>query len=350
MNIAEYLYYLGLSAKKFVALKYQKRLPFRVISIGNITLGGTGKTPAAIAVAEEAKMRGFQPVILTRGYKGTAFGPCFVTKGEKPLLSAAQAGDEPLLMAERLTGVPIVKGSDRYEAGRFALKEFNIQSSMFSVTGNREAGSSQAPNPQPPIPIFILDDGFQHWKLYRERDIVLIDARNPFGSRKLFPLGRLREPLTALNRADVIMITKAKREDPGLIAEIRWYNKRSPIFFSDHRIVAVKSGSGEKKQPDCLQGRKVFCFCGLADPESFRNTVTGSGAEIAGMKAYRDHHRYCQQDLAEIVKECRSSGASWIVTTDKDMVKLRNLDLPENILIIEIGFIAGRPFFDSVFA
>ena len=102
MNIAEYLYYLGLSAKKFFALKNQKRLPFRVISIGNITLGGTGKTPAAIAIAEEAKKRGFQPVILTRGYKGTAQGPCFVTKGGKPLLTAAQAGDEPLLMAERL--------------------------------------------------------------------------------------------------------------------------------------------------------------------------------------------------------------------------------------------------------
>ncbi len=345
MNIAEYLYYLGLSAKKFVALKNQKRLPFRVISIGNITLGGTGKTPAAIAVAEEAKKRGFQPVILTRGYKGTAQGPCFVTKGEKPLLTAAQAGDEPLLMAERLSGVPIVKGADRYEAGMYAIEAGEGQ----KAKAGEESVFSLLPSAISPI-VFILDDGFQHWKLYRDRDIVLIDARNPFGSRKLFPVGRLREPLIGLNRADVIMITKAKREDAGLIAEIRWYNKRSPIFFSDHRIVAVKSGSGEKKQPDCLQGRKVFCFCGLADPESFRNTVTGSGAEIAGMKAYRDHHRYCQQDLAEIVKECRSSGASWIVTTDKDMVKLRNLDLPENILIIEIGFIAGRPFFDSVFA
>ena len=141
------------------------------------------------------------------------------------------------------------------------------------------------------------------------------------------------------------MITKAKREDAGLIAEIRRYNKHAPIFFSDHRVVAVRSGSGERKPPDCLQGRKVFCFCGLADPESFRNSVAGSGAEVAGMKAYRDHHLYCQQDVAEIVKECGSSGASWIITTDKDMVKLRNLDLPENILIIEIAFIADQAFF-----
>jgi len=350
MNIAEYLYYLGLSAKKLLALKNRKRLPFRVISIGNITLGGTGKTPAAIAIAEEAKKRGFQPIILTRGYKGTAQGPCFVTKGEKPLLTAAQAGDEPLLMAERLSNVLIVKDSDRYKAGMFALKEFNVQNSMFSVTGNREADSLQAPNPQPPIPVFILDDGFQHWKLYRDRDIVLIDSRNPFGNGKLFPVGRLREPLIGLSRADVIMITRAKREDAGLIAEIRRYNTHAPIFFSDHCVVAVRSRSGERKPPDCLRGRKVFCFCGLADPESFRNSVAGSGAEVTGMKAYRDHYLYSQQDVAEIVKECGSSGASWIITTDKDMVKLRNLDLPENILIIEIVFFANQTFFESVFA
>lgn len=333
MNVPEYLYYLGLSAKKYIALKNQKRLPLRVISIGNITLGGTGKTPAAIAVAEEAKKRGLRPIILTRGYKGTAQGPCFVTKGEKPLLTAAQAGDEPMLMAERLTGVPIVKGSDRYRAGLFALQYVSPEPSTLK---------SQH--------LFILDDGFQHWNLYRDRDILLIDSRNPFGNRKLFPAGRLREPLTSLERADVIMITKAEREDPGLIAEIRRYNNCAPVFFSEHRVVAMRSGSGEMRPLDFLRGRKVFCFCGLADPESFRNTVAALGAEVAGMKSHRDHHRYCQQDLAEIVRECRSAGASWILTTDKDRVKLRNLDLPANILIIEIAFSAGQPFFESVFA
>ena len=345
MNFLEYLYYLGLSAKKFVSLKNQKRLPFRVISIGNITLGGTGKTPAAIAVAEEAKKLGFQPIILTRGYKGTAQGPCFVTKGDKPLLTAEQAGDEPLLMAETLSGVPIVKGADRYEAGMFAIEAGEWQ----KAKKGEESAFSLGPLAVSPI-IFILDDGFQHWKLYRDRDIVLIDSRNPFGNRKLFPAGRLREPLTELSRADVIMITKAEREDAGLIAEIRRYNKHVPIFFSEHRVTAVRSGTGQRQPPDCLRNRKVFCFCGLADPEAFRNTVAGSGAEVAGMKAFRDHHRYRQQDVAEIVKESSSSGASWIITTDKDMVKLRNLDLPENILIIEIAFIADRPFFESVFA
>ncbi len=351
MNIAEYLYYLGLSAKKFFALKNQKRLPFRVISIGNITLGGTGKTPAAIAVAEEAKKRGFQPIILTRGYKGTAEGPCFVTKGDKPLLTAAQAGDEPLLMAERLEGVVIVKGADRYEAGMFAIEAGKGQ--WVRGNGQKIGKDDQANSLSPPAvspSIFILDDGFQHWKLYRDRDIVLIDARKPFGNKRLFPVGRLREPLTALHRADVIMITKAGREDPGLIAEIRKYNKHVPIFFSGHRVVSIRSGSGERMSPDSLRGKKVFCFCGLADPESFSITVAGSGAEVAGMKAYRDHHRYGQQDIDAVSRESLASGASWIITTEKDFVKLRNLDLPGNILIIEIAFIADQPFFDSVFA
>lgn len=344
MNIAEYIYYLGLLAKKFFALKNQNKLPFRVISIGNITVGGTGKTPAAIAIAEDAKKRGFFPIILTRGYKGTAQGPCFVSKGEGPLLTAEQAGDEPFHMAEKLRGVVIVKGADRYEAGMYAVKALSNQLSAVSIN------LSESPSPLPLAPIFILDDGFQHWKLCRDRDIVLIDAQNPFGNRRLLPLGRLREPLSELARAHVIMITKTEREDAGLIAEIRRYNKNAPVFFSTHRAVALRSAAGDRKPLEWMKEKKVFCFCGLADPASFINTVEFAGAVIAGMKVYRDHHQYCQQDMAEIVKECSASGASWIITTEKDMVKLGNLDLPANILIIEIAFTAGTTFFDSVFA
>ncbi|MBS1111922.1 MAG: lpxK, partial [Nitrospirae bacterium] len=152
-------------------LKKPKTLPYKVISIGNITLGGTGKTPAVIALAEEAKRRGFQPCILTRGYKGKAKGPCFVTKGEEPLLDVSQAGDEAYLMSEALSGVVIIKCADRYEGGMFALN-----SQLLTL-------NSQL--------IFILDDGFQHCQLNRDKDIVLIDATNPFDNGKLFPEGRL---------------------------------------------------------------------------------------------------------------------------------------------------------------
>ncbi len=335
MTLIEYMYYLGMSAKRFFALRNRRRLPCRVISIGNITVGGTGKTPATIAIAEEAKERGFLPLILTRGYKGTAPGPCFVSRGEGPLLSAVQAGDEPYLMAERLRGVPIVKGPGRFKAGMFALQAWD------------ERGI-------PPLPVLrrivcILDDGFQHWQLYRDRDVVLIDAGNPFGNRKLLPLGRLREPLSGLNRADVIAITKSGREDSGLVAEIRTFNRHAPVFFTSHRAVSIVLPSGEKLPPEWLQDRKVFCFCGLADPASCRDTLTSAGAVITGMKKYPDHYSYAQQDIATIVKDCSASGAAWAVTTGKDMAKIRNLDLPGNILIIEITFAADRPFFDSVF-
>lgn len=343
MNLFEYLYYLGLSAKKFVSLKNRRRLPFRVISVGNITVGGTGKTPAAIAIAEEAQKRGLQPIILTRGYKGKAEGPCFVTKGEGPLLTVRQAGDEPFLMAERLRGVPIIKGADRYEAGMYALKQLKAPE-------NAGVSGSPVPNPRTLTPVFILDDGFQHWSLFRDKDIVLIDARNPFGNRRLLPAGRLREPLPALQRADVVVITRAEREDSGLIADVRKYNLRAPIFFSHHRAVSVQSASGERKPVSWLKGKKVFCFCGLADPESFGSTVSSAGAEVTGMKTYRDHHAYAQKDIDAVMKECSVSGASWVFTTAKDMVKLAHLDLPGNILIIEIAFTADPPFFDSVFA
>jgi tetraacyldisaccharide 4'-kinase len=202
MGIPEFLYSVGLSAKKAYSLSRRRRLPCRVISIGNITVGGTGKTPAAIALAGEAKKRGGSPVILTRGYKGSAKGPCFVTKGEGPLLNADEAGDEPVLMAERLKGVPIIKGSDRYEAGMFALQSLDPQ---LSTLGSR---------------LFILDDGFQHWKLSRDKDILLIDSGNPFGNRALLPLGKLREPLSAIERADIVVLTKCQSPADFQRAEI----------------------------------------------------------------------------------------------------------------------------------
>jgi tetraacyldisaccharide 4'-kinase len=166
MTPLELLYYLGYSVHRGYGTKTQKRLPARVISIGNITLGGTGKTPAAIALTYEAKQRGFAPCILTRGYGGKAKGPCFVSRGEGPLLNAYDAGDEAFLMAEKLKGIPVVKGPDRYEAGMFALRNLRVQTAHSQSEW-----------------IFILDDGFQHWGLFRDMDILLLDGMNPFGNR-----------------------------------------------------------------------------------------------------------------------------------------------------------------------
>jgi tetraacyldisaccharide 4'-kinase len=339
MGIPEFLYSVGLSAKKAYSLSRRRRLPCRVISIGNITVGGTGKTPAAIALAGEAKKRGFSPVILTRGYKGSAKGPCFVTKGEGPLLSAGEAGDEPVLMAERLRGVPVIKGSDRYEAGMFALQSFDSQLSTLS---------SQ--------PLFLLDDGFQHWKLYRDRDILLIDSEDPFGNRALLPLGKLREPLRAIERADIVVLTKCQSsagfqrpEIKAIIDEINRYNAKAPVFLSGHSIVAAGLQTGEKISFARFRGSKVFGFCALGNPRSFVNTIVSSGAVLSGMKTYRDHHKYTRADMEKIIGESEKSGAEWLVTTEKDMIKIRDLDLPENIIIIGIEFSVNERFYDAVF-
>ena len=339
MGIPEFLYSVGLSAKKAYSLGRQRRLPCRVISIGNITVGGTGKTPAAIALAEEAKRRGFSPFILTRGYKGSAKGPCYVTRGDGPLLSADEAGDEPVLMAERLKGVPIIKGSDRYEAGMFALQNSNAQ----RLTLNSQ-------------PLFILDDGFQHWKLYRDKDILLIDSEDPFGNRMLLPLGKLREPLRAIGRADVVVVTKCKGPDgfqqkkiKDIVEEIKKYNAKAPVFLSGHSVVTAGLQSGEKISFARLKGGKVFGFCALGNPGSFFSTIVSSGAVLSGIKTFRDHYKYSQADLEKIRVEAEKSRAEWIVTTEKDMIKIRDLDLPENIIIIGIEFSVDKGFYNAVF-
>lgn len=349
MGLPEFLYYIGLSSKRAFSLRHRKKLPYRVISIGNITVGGTGKTPATIALAQEAKERGYSPVILTRGYKGSARGPCFVSRGEGPLLNVREAGDEPLLMAEKLPGVPVVKGGNRYEAGLFALQNLDPELSTPSPQAEPpEVGNSQ--------PLFILDDGFQHWKLCRDKDVLLIDSWDPFGNRTLLPLGKLREPLGAVKRADIVVLTKCKGPGgfqrsnvEGIIAEIKKYNAKAPVFLSGHRIVALSRQSGEKISPERLKAGKVFGFCALGNPGSFRNTVAETGAVITGFMTFRDHYKFAGGDMVKIKEEALKSGAEWIVTTEKDMIKIRDLDLPENIIIIGIEFSIDKEFYDAVF-
>jgi len=338
MNLFEGLYYIGYSIKKTYAVKRQKRLPCRVISVGNITVGGTGKTPATIAIAGEARRRGFVPGILTRGYRGTMKGPCFVTKGDKPLLDEEEAGDETVLIAERLKDVAVVKGADRYEAGMFALSSLPIE---------------LRPD------IFILDDGFQHWKLFRDRDILLIDGTNPFGNRRLLPLGPLREPLNAIGRASIIVITKMEEGkemgDRGrysvnsLIEEVRRHNTKAPLFFAEHRPINFATVSGETFPLEWAMGKRFFGFSGIGNPESFRDTLVTAGLDLTGVTSYRDHYRYDTGDLRTIIEGSKKSSADWIVTTEKDIMRLKRLDLPENLVSLAIEFAVDEGFYDEVF-
>ena len=327
MTAVEFLYYLGYTAKKRHSLSKQKRLPRKVISIGNLTLGGTGKTPAAIAVAEEAKKRGYRPVILTRGYRGKAKWPCLVSDGSSILLSVEEAGDEPVVMAGRLKGVPVVKSADRHEGGLFAM---------------------QQPWGDDPDLLFILDDGFQHWRLSRDIDIVLVDGQDPFGNRKMLPVGPLRGPLAELKDADILVITKARNE--ALALELHKINKDASVFFATHEVTDIRKADGTVAASGLLKGVKVLAFCGIANPASFKKTLSHLGCGIVELKQYRDHYRYVREDISGLEEKGKRLGAEFLLTTEKDMVKIRELKcVPRNLLSIEIGFSIAKSFYNEVF-
>ncbi|MEW6570477.1 MAG: tetraacyldisaccharide 4'-kinase [Nitrospirota bacterium] len=366
MTVIEFLYYLGYLFKKSRALRKQKKLPCRVISIGNITLGGTGKSPATIALAREAMERGFRPCILTRGYKGSVKGPTFVSKGKGPLLTLRQAGDEASLLSEKLRDVPIVKGGDRYEAGMFALRFLE---------------STHSPD------LFILDDGFQHWGLYRNKNVLLIDSTNPFGNRKLFPLGILREPIGGIKRADIIVLTRVANIEhsdslnqrlgdnssllssggllPGrricegilkqgsdvieLLDEISRYTIKTPVFFAEHRPSSLRLTTEETLPLEWAKNKRFFGFCGIGNNESFRKTLLSLDLELTGFRAFRDHHAYRQNDIREILKLAKKSKAEWIVTTEKDIMRLKDFNMPENLVSLVIEFYIDKKFFEEVF-
>jgi tetraacyldisaccharide 4'-kinase len=328
MTPIEYLYYLGYSLKKHLLLKSQKRLPHPVISIGNITVGGTGKTPATIAVAEEASRRGYYPIILTRGYKGRAKGPCLVTAGGGSRLSVADTGDEPALMADRLSDCAIIKSADRFSGGMFAL-------SQIDMSGKK--------------PVFILDDGFQRWDLARDADVVLVDGINPFGRRRLIPLGSLRGPLDELKDADVLVITKTRNDK--LASELRGINPVAPIHFSEYRTIGLRSPEGAYRDLDYIRGKKVFAFCGIANPASFRKTLESAGCNLIELMSYRDHYAYSRTDIGELVTVAKRFSADIILTTEKDMVKIRELTgLPAILYAFQVNFSVGEAFFDDVFS
>ncbi len=336
MGLLSALYGFGLECKKLYCSN-RNRLPAKVISIGNLTLGGTGKTPAVIAVAQDAKKKGHNPCILTRGYKGKARDISFVSRGDRPLMVPQEAGDEAYLMASNLKSIPVVKGKNRYKAGLFALD---------NLCSEHHKGVL----PYAPTVLFILDDGFQHWKLYRDVDVLLIDATNPFGNEKLFPEGIMREPFDAIKRAHIVLITKADMAMEGAITNITRkiieYNQDAPVFTASHKPIGLVSVSGKVRGLDVLHNKRVYAFSGIANPAHFQATLTSAIAEIAGFMNFRDHHMYSRKDIDKIKSE--ASGLD-IVTTEKDLVKLKELDVPDNLLALKIEFSVDNEFYDTLF-
>lgn len=321
MKVVEAMYYIGYAVSRQYRLARRRRLDCPVISVGNITLGGTGKTPAVIAIAEEAVRRKYRPCILTRGYKGTVKKPAFVSKGDGTLLKPEEAGDEAVLMAKRLQGVEIIKSADRY---RGALLSNNAN-------------------------LFIIDDGYQHRRLERDRDILLIDRLNPFGNGRLFPAGTLREPLREMRRADTIVITRSG-PDPEFAETLRRYNPEAQYFFSAVRPTWLIRQNGDFLPAESLRGKRVYAFCGIGNPGGFAHTLLTFGSTLVGFKSFADHQVYEGAGLETMYQEAMRVMADMIVTTEKDFVKLSSFILPDTVAALRVEFDISRDFYDSIFA
>jgi len=275
-----------------------RRLHAPVISVGNITAGGTGKTPAVLHLARELKQYGWRPGILTRGYgrHSPLNHEALAAGAEAPV---EQSGDEPKIFLR--SGVaPVGIGPDRWKVGRLLERKFGVN-------------------------VMILDDGFQHSRLERRIDIVLVDALEPFGRGFALPLGRLREPLEGLGRADIFVIT---RSDCGRMSEsaaqvLRQYNRRAPIFWARARPEAwIDYATGQCMAPDALPYARVGAFCGLGNPESFWHTLAGLGLEVRLRIEYEDHHAYRPREMRHMAHQFREAGVEALVTTEKDAVNL----------------------------
>jgi tetraacyldisaccharide 4'-kinase len=270
-----------------------------VISVGNLTMGGTGKTPCVLTLAAGLKSRGHIPGILTRGYGRISPEPVSVFE-PNARAREIETGDEPqIFLRSGLTPVGI--GADRFRAGQLLLSRF------------------------PSVDTILLDDGLQHRKLERSVDLVLVDALDPFGGGSLFPLGRLREPLDALARADIFVITRTELSDlvPALERAIREHNPRAPIFHAITRPYAwVEATSGREYPPTAAPLDRAAAFCGLGNPQSFRHTLDTLGVHPVDWVRFPDHHRYRPAELKRMARWLRDAGARSFVTTEKDAINL----------------------------
>jgi tetraacyldisaccharide 4'-kinase len=266
-----------------------------VISVGNLTVGGTGKTPAVAMLAHYFIARGKRVAVLSRGYGGTSRGEAVVADGKTIFLSPREAGDEPCLLASTVPGLMVVVGADRYRAGLLALQRL-------------------APD------IFILDDGFQHLRLARDLNILLLDCRNPFGNGRTLPAGLLREPISAAERADIIIHTRCS----GAEETDRFPEKPSCRAFH-HLVGATPLAGGERLPFEQFKGIRGVAFAGIADPSAFFRDLEEEGLTLAASLSFPDHCNYGRDELELIGETLRHYAADYLITTEKDGVKLKHL-------------------------
>lgn len=295
----------------------------KTVSVGNITVGGTGKTPLVAFIAKVLAENGEQVCILTRGYKReNPKKRILVSDGELILADARQAGDEPFELAAKLLGkAVVVADANRVAAGNWARERFGITA-------------------------FVLDDAFQHLKVERDLDIVLLDATNPFGNEKTLPSGILRESLKNLKRADAIVVTRANlvEDVSNLKSQIAEYNSRCPIFVTKNKVsnlIELKDFparvQSKQRKPDHRPPTTdhYFAFCALGNPENFFDQLRREDFNLVGTEKFPDHHFYTQNDIEKFSAKARQSGATMLLTTAKDAVKLKDLKFGLPVFVVE---------------
>ncbi len=316
-----------------------------VVSVGNLTVGGTGKTPVAEMLARELQKRGRRVAILSRGYKSVPrpfmqrlrnklfkhrdlFPPRIVSDGHSVLLDSRRAGDEPHMLAKNLPGVCVLVDKDRVKSGLHALRHFNSD-------------------------ILLLDDGLQYQRLRHRIDIVLVDRQSPFGNEHLLPRGTLREPPANLRRASYIIVTKSgPAPDEALLARLRKLNRTAAIIECNHAPRHWQDiKTGEKFPLDHLRGRHVGAMSGIARPESFEEGVHQLGATVEITKAFADHHRFTKKEILRFLEWCDRRSLDALVTTEKDAVRFPDIDnpaVPMLFLRVEIEILRGREHWEDL--
>ena len=321
-----------------------KTLGVQVIAIGNLTVGGTGKTPVVEKFARELRDAGRNVAILSRGYRSKPAPlhtrllnkillredqtpPRVVSDGKSLLLDSEMAGDEPYMLASNLKDVVVLVDKDRVKSGRYAIEKFGCDT-------------------------LLLDDGFQYWDLRgRRHDVVLIDRQQPFGNEHLLPRGTLREPPSHLARAHTIFITKSDGKTAELRERIASLNSTAAVIECIHQPLYFEDVfTGERKGLDLLTGKKVASLSGIAQPESFEQSLVKIGGELVYSKRFADHHRFTQQEILNAINRAKKRQAEIIVTTQKDAVrfpKIDRRDVPFYFMRVEIKIVAGANDFQD---
>lgn len=306
-------------------LFHRHALPVPVISVGNLVLGGTGKTPTVRYLAEFLQAHGYQPAIISRGYHGKAKGNInIVSDAGGILLSPGQAGDEPYMLARSLPGIPVLTGKRRIRPSRWAVEKLHAD-------------------------ILILDDGFQHLAVKRDIDLVLFDGSVLAGNSRIFPGGVLRESVSALQRCNAFLLTgitdqnRQKAELFGKLLQSRFADK--PVFYSRIGRYELKDPSdAAAAEPSASRDKVFFGFCGIANPARLEESLKSLGIRQAGFMALSDHVDYSQSLVDDICARARAARATHLVTTEKDYVKLERLKVSLPLEILEIRACNERSF------